>query len=118
MPQNKYETALKQCNACAVDKGLTGCYECKNNLWSAQPCVLSYELATQDIKNVEYRLTEIQRHCEALQSLGGTEELQKGIEASLKEYYGYEVTLAELTEKAEGYVKLLKERIAVCRSDS
>ncbi len=57
---------------------------------------------------MEYRLTEIQRHFGALQDLGGAEELKKGIEASLKEHDGYKVTLAESTEKAEVYVKLLK----------
>ncbi len=120
MPRSKYETAVKQCEACAADKGLKGCYECKNNIWGAKPCALSYELATQDIQNMESRLTEIRRHYEAVQYLGVTFKLQreKDIEADLKKQYGYNMTLAEFTKNAEVFLRNLKERVATRESDS
>lgn len=120
MPRSKYEITVKQCEACAADKGLKGCYECKNNIWGAQPCALSYELATQDIQDIESRLTEIRKHYEAVQYLGVTIELQKekGIEADLKKQYGYNMTLAEFTEIAEVFLRNLKERVAAHNGES
>ncbi len=114
MPRSKYKTTVKKREACAREKGLTGCHKCKHNIWTAQPCELSYELASHDIENVECRIAEIHNHHDAVQYLESTNdrESKEELEAELKKFYGYDITLEEFIEHARAYVNRLKERVA------
>ncbi len=114
MLQSEYTTTVKRHETCVRDRGLEGCHQCKHTIWSAQPCELSYELASHDVATLARRIAELHERYDAVQCRDGAHEResQKDLEAELTKHYGYDVTLAEFIAHAEAYVRRLKERVA------